>query len=237
VEYYLSKNIPALPVDYTMTVPRGGTYSLLLSDSTRVRLNSSSTIDFPSIFPDHERRVSITGEVFFEVARVFEPTGKNQRKLTPFVVEIKNKNVKVEVLGTEFNVNAYSDESSIKTTLMKGSVKISSQGKSTQLKPGQQAVIRNNSIKVTEAGLVDLNAVKAWTEGNFDFGKKDIHVVLREIARWYDMEVEYRCEVPSRQFGGQVNRNTKLTEVLDALKINGIKCKVEGRKIIVTSLE
>jgi transmembrane sensor len=231
VEYTGTGDIQASHLSHTITTPRGGSYPVTLSDGTKIWLNASSTIKFPPVFPGNERRVVVSGEVYFEVARQTTPAGSR----IPFIVDIKDKNVQVEVLGTHFNINAYSDEPIIKTTLLEGAVRITSAGTTASLKPGQQAEISNRELKVVDLNESHTQAAKAWKDGNFDFRKSDIKSFLREVGRWYDVEVVYESEIPNHQYGAQITRNTKLSEVLNTLKLNGINSRIEGKKIIISS--
>jgi transmembrane sensor len=231
VQYTGTGDNQASHLSNTITTPRGGSYPVTLSDGSKIWLNASSTIKFPPVFPGNERRVVVSGEVYFEVAHQTTPAGSR----VPFIVQIKDKNVQVEVLGTHFNINAYSDEPIIKTTLLEGAVKITSSGMTASLKPGQQAEISNRELKVVDLNESHTQAAKAWKDGNFDFRKSDIKSFLREVGRWYDVEVIYESEIPNHQYGAQITRNTKLSEVLNTLKLNGINSRIEGKKIIISS--
>jgi transmembrane sensor len=221
--YDRTGNVNGEMVYNTISTPRGRQFRITLPDATQVWLNAESSIRFPTVFSGAARHVQITGEVYFEV-------NHNNR---PFRVAAEK--ALVEVLGTHFNVNAYPDEPSIKTTLVEGAVKVTASGHSSFLKPGQQAEVANNNIDVKDVGETVTNAVKAWKEGYFDMNKSDIRSVLREIGRWYDMEIVYTTEIPSKQFGGQLSRERNLKHILKTLGINGIITEVneKERKIIV----
>jgi hypothetical protein len=225
-------NEKSMRLQHLISTPAAGTYSLLLSDGTKVWLNPSSSISFTPVFPGNERKVMITGEAFFEVAQQVMANGMKK----PFIVEVKGKDMRVEVLGTHFNINAYADEPTIRTTLIEGSVKVIISGQATLLKPGQQADVSNKNIDITDISISATEAVKAWKEGNFDFQKSDAESMLREIGRWYDKQVVYNTPILSRHFGGQITRATKLTDVIGALKQYGIVCKISGKKIVVLSM-
>ena len=214
-------NGSASAVEYnTLFNPRGSqVQSLTLSDGTKVWLNSESSIKYPTAFAGNERRVEITGEAYFEVVH----------DATKAFYVIKD-DVTVQVLGTHFNVNAYSDENSIKVTLLEGAVKVSKDAAIGLLKPGQQAQVRSD-IKIVNA--VDLNAVMAWKNGYFIFNNTDVKVLMQQIARWYDVEVEYESRVPTLRFGGEVPRNTNLSEVMEILKTSGVRFTIEGRKVTI----
>lgn len=219
------KNAHSAVVIYnTITIPNGGQFQLVLSDGTKVWLNSASSITFPTAFTSTERRVNITGEVYFEVAK---------NKQLPFRVVAGKQTV--EVLGTHFNVNAYADETAIKTTLIEGSVKISADGQYAIIKPGQQSSILNNEAGKIGISTVDTDDVLAWTNGNFQFEKADIRLIMREASRWYDVAIKYDGEVPQRRFTGSISRNVNLSELLKILKYTGINFKIEGKTIVVTS--
>jgi ferric-dicitrate binding protein FerR (iron transport regulator) len=219
---YNNLNKSNAPVLYnTVSTPRGGTYLLLLTDGTKVWLNAASSLRFPATFVGRERKVELVGEAYFEVA-------KNTRM--PFKVEVKG--MEVEVLGTHFNINSYEDESSIRTTLLEGSIKINKNNNTSLLKPGQQAELKKNgSIKIINHA--DLEEAIAWKEGKFQFDRADIHTVMRQIARWYNVEVDYKGTVSSH-FGGTISRNVNLSQVLNMLHLTGeVKFKVKDQKVLV----
>jgi ferric-dicitrate binding protein FerR (iron transport regulator) len=205
----------------TIATPRGGQYQIELPDGSQVWLNAASSLHFPTVFAGKERRVEITGEAYFEVAK---------DKSMPFIVKVNN--AEVQVLGTHFNVMAYSDEAAVKTTLLEGSVKFVSQNNSTVLKPGQQSQLaKDGQVKV--ANEVDLDKVMAWKNGLFKFGGEDIETVCRQLARWYDVEVVYN-QRPDDLFYADIPRNTSLADAFKALELTGkVHFKIEGRKVIV----
>jgi len=208
----------------TLATPRCGEFQLVLSDGTKVWLNSESTITYPVVFDDKERHVVVSGEVYFEVSKT---AGK-----TPFIVELKDR-VRIEVLGTQFNVNAYDDENSIKTTLIEGSVKIvsTSTNRSTLIKPGEQAgVDRSGNLSVKE---VDTDEATAWKNGRFIFDNADINAVMRQISRWYDIDVEYVGAI-NQHFGGSISRKVNASKVFEMLEMTGeIKFEISERRVIV----
>jgi len=209
-------------VTNTISTPRGGEYSVVLPDGTKVWLNADSKIKFPNIFTGNERKVEISGEVYFEVA--------HNAKM-PFIV--KTGEVEVRVLGTHFNINAYKDEGSMKVTLLEGSVQVISAYSSavTTLKPGQQAQLTEGSeLKVS---TIDVEEVVAWKNGEFQFNETDISTLMRQIARWYDIEVVFANKAPSLRFGGSISRKSNLSQVLKILEISGVKISIEEKKIIV----
>ena len=205
----------------TLSTPRGGQYQVILSDGSKVWLNAASSIRFPTVFSGKFREITLTGEAYFEVA-------KNEEK--PFKVNVGA--MQIAVLGTHFNVNAYDDEGDIKTSLLQGSVEIDN-GKSVGLlKPGQQAVVSNKEDRI-KTGSVDLTEVTAWKNGLFQFDGADITTIMREIGRWYDVEILYSGKVPNHRFVGKISRNVALSEVLRILALSNIKFSVAGKKIIV----
>jgi ferric-dicitrate binding protein FerR (iron transport regulator) len=199
--------------------PRGGQYQLVLADGTKVWLNAASSIKYPVVFNGNERRVELTGEAYFEVAH-------NKEK--PF--RVISNGQQVEVLGTQFNINAYGDENAVKTTLLEGSVKVSSAGKDKILKPGEQAQLEGGNIRVAE---VDVDEVMAWKNGFFYFKDANIQGVMKELARWYDVEVKYDGVLPSRAFSGEIPRNVNASQILDILTFKKIHYQIDGKTIII----
>ena len=197
----------------TMTTPRGGQYRLTLPDGTQIWLNAASSITYPTAFVGPERKVEITGEVYFEVA-------KNEKM--PFKVKLRDE-TEIRVLGTHFNVNAYADEPLVRTTLLEGSVMINN----SVLKPGQAY----SNGKVTEA---DTEAAVGWKNGVFIFNRDNLTSVMRQLSRWYDVDVEYQGSLASRTFSGKIKRDLGLLDLLDGLKSTDVRFKIEGKKLIVT---
>lgn len=204
----------------TMFNPRGSkVVNLTLSDGTKVWLNSESSLRYPIAFAGNERGVEITGEAYFEVA-------KDAKK--KFIVS--GNGVTTEVLGTHFNVNTYTDESSVKVTLLEGSVKVTKAALTGLLKPGQQAQV-SSEIKVVNG--VDVDEVMAWKNGRFQFNKASLQEVMRQIARWYDVEISYEGKITPQQFGGKMQRDLNLSEVLDGLAKSQVHFRIEGKKVVV----
>jgi ferric-dicitrate binding protein FerR (iron transport regulator) len=213
------------PVVYnTISTPKGGQFQIVLSDGSKVWLNAASSIKFPTVFSKSARLVTISGEVYFEVA-------KNAHQ--PFKVVAGKQTV--EVLGTHFNINAYDDERSIKTTLVEGSVKVSAGAETSILKPAQQSAISRNGSDAIQIKAVDTENVLAWTTGNFEFEKAEVSDIMRQAARWYDITVKYEGAVSPRRFTGSISRNVNLSELLKMLKYTGVNFKIEGKTLIVTS--
>ncbi|WP_442591285.1 FecR family protein [Pedobacter sp. AW31-3R] len=205
-----------------ISTPKGGEYHIVLADGTKVWLNSVSSISFPTAFTGKDRQVVITGEVYFEVA-------KNKTK--PFIVKAGNQ--LVQVLGTHFNINSYTDEPDIKTTLLEGSVNIRqlNNSYSALLEPGQQAVNRSSGPILVQAA--DMEQAVAWKNGLFQINDASISTIMRQASRWYDVEVEYEGKIPQRQFSGKIKRNVKASEFLQMLAYFDVHFRIEGRKIIV----
>ena len=207
----------------TMTTPKAQKYTLQLADGTKVWLNASSSIKFPTTFSGNTREVSITGEAYFEVS---------SDKKRPFIVE--SRGMEIEVLGTHFNVNAYDDEDMIRTTLLEGSVVITQSKKSKKLYPGQQAVV-NNIGDISLDKNVNLSQVMSWKNGLFYFENSSLQEVMRELSRWYDVDVVYNDGIPNRNFEGEIQRNLKLSEVLRILELNKVNFKLEGRTVLISN--
>lgn len=205
----------------TMSTPRGRQFQLVLPDSSKVWLDAASSIRFPTAFTGNTREVEITGEAYFEVA-------KDPRR--PFTVIIKNSNKKIEVLGTHFNVNAYAQEASINTTLLEGSVKVYNGENYQLLKPGQQAQSSGHTKIISQ---VNLKKVIAWKEGVFDFSDMKLEEVMRQLERWYDIEVKYENGIPPFEFVGKMRRDLRLSEVLRGLEISEVHFSIEGRSLVV----
>ncbi|MGZ3852717.1 MAG: FecR family protein [Flavisolibacter sp.] len=206
----------------TMTTPKGRQFSVVLSDGTKAWLNAASSLRYPTVFAGKERRVEITGEVYFEVAK---------NKQMPFKVKV-SPNMEIEVLGTHFNVNSYSNEPSVNTTLLEGTVQIVNGAETQVLKPGQQARVNSNQ-KISVIGDVDLKKVMAWKNGVFDFEDASLQDVMRQLERWYDIEVVYEKGIPNIEFVGSLSRDLSLQDVLKGLKLSEVNFRIEGRKLIV----
>lgn len=209
----------------TMTTPKGRQFQVTLPDGTNVWLNAASSVRYPTSFTGNERRVEVTGEAYFEVV-------KNAAK--PFIVEVNNK-AAVEVLGTSFNINAYGDERSVRATLLSGSIRVgvpfAGRKKAVVLAPGQQAEVAGTQITVAENQ--DADKILAWKNGLFNFDGADLEEVMRQLERWYNIEVVYENGIPHTRFIGEMSRQIALTDLLDILKRTEVDFRVEGRKLIV----
>jgi transmembrane sensor len=207
----------------TMITPVGGEYRLVLSDGTQVWLNAASSIKYPTAFNERERKVEITGEVYFEVAHDASK---------PFRV-ITGKQT-VEVLGTHFNINAYPDELAVKTTLLTGSIRISNAKKSALLKPGEQSQV-NYKEGISIIGHANTEEALAWKNGYFRFNNENIRSVMHKLSRWYDVDVVYNGAVSDEGYYGTISRYKTIDEVLNMLRqTKGVQFKIEGRRIVVT---
>lgn len=209
--------------------PPGGQYQIILPDGSEVYLNASTTFKFPTKFDTEVRKVEIKGEAYFNILKA-NKAGKS----IPFIVESDLQ--KIEVLGTQFNVNNYADEEEIKTTLIEGAVRVSSTGliSSKILAPGEQATLNQNGFTVNK---VDINTAIAWKNGDFIFDNEDLHSIMRKISRWYDVEVLYDNYTDNIHFSGAVSKYKNLSEAIKIMELtNKVKFKIEGRRIRVLSI-
>jgi ferric-dicitrate binding protein FerR (iron transport regulator) len=224
----VGKTSSASEIQYnTLATPRGGQYQLELPDGTKVWLNAVSSIRYPTAFEGKQREVTVSGEVYFEVADNPEQ---------PFIVEANNTRIKV--LGTHFNVNAYPDETSVKTTLLEGRVKVRSltdEGREVTMVPGQQVRIsKNGKMKVIQEA--DVDEAVAWKNGLFIFHSDDLAFIMQQLSRWYDIQVKYDGgQAPVTHFTGAIRRNVNLSEVFKMLELTGgAHFKIEGKTVIVS---
>ncbi|MNJ87610.1 fec operon regulator FecR [compost metagenome] len=244
-----------------LNIPRGGTYQMMLPDGSKVWLNAASSLKFPSTFAGvTQRRVELNGEAYFEISKVTRPSLQGDKRSAvrvPFIVVSNGQ--EIEVLGTHFNVNAYSNEKSVQTTLLEGSVRVRQAsthnvlaasldpstldfmggvkaeldlGKSVLLKPNEQATLLNNQISVK---YVDAEESIAWKNGEFTFRNTSLESIMRMVTRWYDVEVVYQNkEVGTELIGGTIIRSYKIAQVLQMLEMTAnVKFKIEGRRITV----
>lgn len=206
----------------TMTTPRGRQFQLLLPDGTKVWLNAASSIRYPTAFAGTTRQVMVTGEVYLEVA-------ENARQ--PFIATAGNTDV--TVLGTHFNIMAYPEEQQVHTTLLEGAVKVMQAGSQVILRPGQQAA--GNSAGVLQVKTVDTEEVMAWVKGQLSMENMDVAALMRQISRWYDVDVVIEGPLPAKRFFGVIDRNVYLSNILGVLEENGVKARMEGKKIVVSA--
>jgi ferric-dicitrate binding protein FerR (iron transport regulator) len=225
---HLEQKLNAPVVYNTMTTPRGGQYQVTLPDGTQVWLNAASSLTYPTVFNGSARQVSITGEAYFEVTH-------NQSK--PFLVDVAGKST-VRVLGTHFNINAYADDGTIRTTLLEGSVQTGANaGSSVTLQPGQQAVQEMiASTAVTKPKVVAANTaqVLAWRNGIFNFQHADLKSVLKQVERWYNVDIQYQGTVPDIEFRGEMDRGVMLSGVMRFLSDYGLQVQLQGRTLTIS---
>ncbi|MCF6404303.1 DUF4974 domain-containing protein [Chitinophaga filiformis] len=218
---------PSAGISYnTMTTPRGRQFKLVLPDGTKVWLNAASSLKYPTAFTGSERKVEITGEAYLEVA---------QNADKPFILSVAN-GVTVKVLGTSFNVNAYPDENAVQTMLVTGSVQVTAANSATPLtlQPGKQATLQKRTGKLS-IQPADEEQVLAWKNGYFHFDRADIQTIMRQISRWYDVEVEYK-EIPDKKFSGTIPRNVNASQVFKILELTGnVHFTIDGNKVTVRS--
>jgi len=215
-----------IPVDQeisfnTIKTPSGGQYQIVLPDGTRVWLNAASALRFPSRFSEKNREVTLSGEAYFEVAR--DPGA-------PFVVSVGQS--AVTVLGTHFNINGYGDEEDLCTTLLEGSVRFSNGSTQRTLEPGQQARLNRTSSAVS-VHKADIDQVMGWKNGFFEFDNIDLAAIMRQISRWYDVDVVYQSIDKNKKLGGGISRKSALPDLLRLLENSGVKVRLEGRTLIV----
>ncbi|NML38195.1 FecR family protein [Chitinophaga sp. G-6-1-13] len=216
----------------TIVTPRGGQYQVVLPDGSKVWLNAASSLRFPVTFRNDSREVELNGEAYFEIASITAPSKGGGTHKRPF--RVKTGDMAVDVLGTHFNIAGYSDEQTIKTTLTEGSVKLVKGNANTVIRPGDQGILSNNAQAFTVVPA-NVEEVLAWKNGYFFFDKADIQTVMRQVARWYDVEVAYEGTPTAREFVGTISRQEKLSKVLRLLELSHVHFRVEGRKIIVVS--
>ena len=206
----------------TVTTPKGGQYVVVLADGSKVWLNSASSLRFPTSFKGGDRRVELTGEGYFEIAK---------DAARPFFVGVGAMNV--EVLGTRFDVMAYSDEATVNTTLVEGVVAVRDGQQVRQLSPGEQVAL--GPAHRMAVGRADIEKTLAWKNGLFEFDRMDLTTIMRQIARWYDVEVVYQSPPDSTPLGGSISKRLGLQEVLALLEASGQQhFKIEGRRILIT---
>jgi transmembrane sensor len=217
-----NSNNTITPTINTIYTNKGGTYQVVLPDGTKAWLNAASSIRFPTAFTDSTREVTIQGEVYFEIA---------MQASQPFIV--KANNMKIAVLGTHFNIMAYEEENNICTSLLEGAVNVISGTSVKRLQPGQQALVNreHNSISISNA---DVNAAIAWKEGRFEFNG-NIKTIMRELARWYDVQVIYEGELTDKSFAATFSRQDNVKDILQQLELTGsIHFDINNKTITVS---
>jgi transmembrane sensor len=217
--YFTNSNTNHQNAINTVKTPKGGQYQVILPDGSKVWLNAASSITYPAAFAGNERRVKLTGEGYFEITTIL----RNKKKV-PFIVETGKQ--KIEVLGTRFNVNAYDDETGIKTTLIEGKVKVTTENETVILKPNQEFNLRSEGISTKK---VDVEPAIDWKNGDFIFADEDIKSIMRKVARWYNVDVIYESDIPDENLSGQISRDRNLSEVLRMLELSGdTKLRIEN---------
>lgn len=217
----------AAEVLYNMIItPRGGQYQIRLADGSRVWLNAASSLRYPTAFSGTERVIELTGEAYFEIA---------ENEASPFKVRMSS-GAEIQVLGTHFNVMAYPEEGPMKTTLLEGSVRLAKGMVTGILKPGQQAQLSNEGALVMIKDY-DVEEAVAWKNGKFVFNDTPLDAIMRQVSRWYDVDVTLEDDLRALQFGGVVSRGENASAVLSLLELTGeVDFQIQGRKIIVKSV-
>ena len=237
LSYNAAPGAPSAVVYNTLSTPRGGQYQLVLPDGSKVWLNAASSLRFPVAFPPNDRVVELTGEAYFEIAPSKTSTGERRT----FVVRgsAQNESItgwQVEVLGTHFNIMAYENEKAIHTSLLEGSVKLSTAGsekkQAVKIYPGQQAILQrdNAEMKVYHANV---ESAIAWKNGLFRFSSDDIQHIMRQLERWYDVNAIYAGKIPDGHYSGVVNRDSKLSTVLKILEESGLHFKIQDKTLTI----
>jgi transmembrane sensor len=208
----------------TISTPRSGQYQLTLPDNSKVWLNAESMIRFPVAFAGNERKIEISGEVYLEVTK---------DDFKPFIVMAGD--ARITVMGTSFNIRAYKDENNLKATLVEGKIKISSKTEEKQIVPGQQVrVMSQGELFVQEN--VNIREILAWKNGLFIFNNATAEEILSQVARWYDVEIEYAGETGSETFYGVISRRSNVFKVLNIMQQAGLKFTVTKEKIKVENI-
>lgn len=217
------------PIFNTLSTGRGGQYRMVLPDGSKVWLNAASSIRYPTFFTGDTREVKVTGEVYFEIATQIDKHNHRQ----PFLVQVGD--MQIEVLGTHFNVNAYSDELDIKTTLVEGRIKVKTDKETRFIQPGQQARVSHQKMESKVSVISDINVqeVLAWKNGLFQFTNADIQTLMRQISRWYTVEVSYQGKITSDKFSGKIPRSLDLFKVLQILEQSGVRFELKADKTLL----
>jgi ferric-dicitrate binding protein FerR (iron transport regulator) len=208
-----------------LSTPRAGQFSLTLPDGSKVWLNNASSLRYPVSFAGASREVELTGEAYFEIAKDASH---------PFKVAVhrSNRTSTIEVLGTSFNIMAYDDEGAERTTLVEGSVLFIHEGASSLLKPEEQSVL-DESGTVKTLRHVNIADITAWKNGYFHFDHSSLETTMRQLARWYDVDIEYAGKIPPQEFMGKIQRNLPLSAVLKGLENDQVHFQLDGRKLLV----
>ncbi|KAA0989207.1 FecR family protein [Dyadobacter aurulentus] len=233
ISYNRAGDGPGQAAYNVLKTPLGGQYKVVLPDGSRAWLNAGSSLKYPTLFSGNQRDVEMSGEIYFEI----EPDKKK-----PFHVKVLDKHqggkdMDITVLGTHFNVSSYGDEPTMETTLLEGSVKVEKGNVAKILKPGQQASVPGGKPKEIAVNMVDTESVVSWKEGRFEFNG-NIKQIMRQISRWYDLDVVYAGNVDKMAFVGTISKKNNVSEVLKMLEMTGgIQFRIEDRKILVKHIE
>lgn len=207
-----------------LSTPAGTKFKIVLPDNSTVWLNAASTLKYPAAFGAVNRTVRLTGEAYFDIAA--DPA-------RPFVVQAGQQSI--QVLGTVFNVNAYPEDGLSKTTLLQGAVKVSHNDGSVVIQPGQQAICEGNTGNSIRTITADTEKETAWINNLFSFKNDNLPAVMRDVARWYNVQIRYSGHISEEKFSGEISRSSKLEDVLKILEINGITFEVKDNVITVTN--
>ncbi len=219
------------PAYNKLTTPKGRQFKLELPDGSKVWLNAGSSLEYPVAFTGAKREVKLEGEAYFEI---------EHDKQHPFFVKIPDETAKggeeltIQVLGTSFNAMAYGDEAMIQTTLLEGSVRLSRGKRATSVQPGEAAIITRESDQDFAVQKVDIERVMSWKNGMFSYSQASLSEIMRDLARWYDVDVRYEGAVPDLKFDGYISRDNSLDKILKILELNHVGFRMEGRTIVVT---
>ena len=215
---------------HILSTPRGGSYPVTLSDDFWAWLNAASSISFPAQFTGQQRKVAITGEVYFEVT---SQKAKGSEEKVPFIVDVKDRGIQVEVLGTQFNINAYDDEPITKTTLLEGNVKIIAGGHTRFLKPNQQAQVSSGK-EIKTLNDIDVLKTVAWKNGFFRFNGDDLGTIMRQVARWYNVDIEVSKAVSNSRYHFILFRQLPVSKLFEVLEeTGGVQFETDGKKILI----
>jgi transmembrane sensor len=235
------------PVYNTISTPRGGKFRIILPDGSKVWLNAASSLKYPSKFWGNKRKVELAGEAYFEIAHLTTRGQNGKEGAMPF--RVLSAGQIVEVLGTHFNINSYSDENSVKTTLLEGSVKVINTDRDSRfhkhpeneplsliLKPGEQSRLATGTKpKLDVIAKADVEEAVAWKNGQFQFRDTDLQTIMRQISRWYDVKVDFQGKIPETKYRGKISRDVPLSQIFQILQSSGVNFKIDGRKITVKS--
>lgn len=218
LQYTANSNASSITYN-TLTVPKGGQFQVVLPDGTKVWLNAATRLRYPTVFTGPDRTVELEGQAYFEVA---------QQSTQPFHVHVHN--AAINVLGTAFDIMAYADEPTMNATLVQGAIAIRNGAITKKLQPGQQAVLKDNTLQVMQA---DIDKVTAWKSGFFELDNTDLPTLMRQLSRWYDVEMIDKTGGAAGLFGGRISRKLALKDVLGVLEQYGVHYSIEGRTVTI----